>query len=218
MRTGLIQNLAQFTDIGSSSDKTGSNEVEALLDAEADIVAVALADIGHRQANAGNIDALVILHHTVIEHLAADGSIGGIQHGHADQTIIQQNGIAGFHIAGQVIISNGALGFIAFHHSGIQGEFRAALQFNKAIFEGLQTNFGTLGVQQCGDRQIHLLTQCFQRVQTSFVAGVVTVGKVEACHVHTGFQHAPQNALTVSGRAKGTDDFGFSHIYLPTFL
>ena len=212
MEIVLVQDLPQLPDVGGGADKAGGDIVKALLDAEEDILPVPLADIGHGQADAGDVDALVVLHDAAVEHLAANGGGRGLQYGHADQAVIQQDAVTGLHVAGQVIIRDGTAGLVAFHFVGTKGELRTLLQLHGAVFEALQPHLGALGVQHGGHGQVQLLPQGFQLVQPGLVTGMVAVGEVEAGHVHAGEQHLPQDALPVRGRSQGADDLCLSHI------
>ena len=213
----LVQDLPQLPDVGGGADKAGGNVVKALPDAEEDVLPVPLAHIGHGQPDAGDVDALVVFHDAAVFHMAADIRVGGVQDRHAHQSVVQQNGVAGLHVAGQIVIGDGAARLVAHHLPGGQRELRIGLEFHGAVREGLQPDLRPLGVQHGGNGQIQLLAQGLQRVQSGLVAFMGAVGKIETSHVHARQRHLPQDALSIRGGAQRAHDFRLSHRYKPPF-
>ena len=209
----LIQNVPDLPDIGGGTDKAGGNEIEALADAKKNILPVPLAHVRHGQGHARDVDALFVLHNAVIFHPAANLAGGGLQHRQPYQTVIQQDGVAGLHILGQIGIGNGAAGLVPGNIVGSQSEALAGFQVNRAVLKGPQPHLRPLGVQHSGHRQMKLLPQSCQRLQTALVLVIAAVGKVEPGHVHPRLNHLPQNTLAISGRAQGAYDFCLSHSF-----
>ena len=143
---------------------------------------------------------------------------GGLQHRQAHQSVIQQNGVAGFHILGKLSIGDGTAGFVTRDILGGEGEILAGFEHHGAVAERPQPDLGALGVQHGGYRQIQFLPQGLELIQTLFMLFVTAMGKVEAGHIHSRQEHFPQHALPVGGGAKCADDLGFSHESIPPFL
>ena len=76
----LVQQAANLQYIGGAAYK-GGNIVKALLDAKENILPVPLAHVRHGQPHIGHINALAVLHHTVVFHPAADRRRKRFQHG-----------------------------------------------------------------------------------------------------------------------------------------
>ena len=207
----LIQQAADLPHVVRRADEAGGDEVKALFHAEEDVLPVPLAHVGHGQADARHIDALVVFHGPVVFHPAADVRRCGLQHRQAHQAVVQQDGVAGLHVPGQVGVGDGAALLIPHDVPGGQGELLAGPQHDGTCGEGLQPDLRPLGVQHGGHRQAQLRPQGLQGVQTTLVLRVAAVGEIEPGHVHAGLQHLPQDALPVRGRTEGAHDLCLSH-------
>ena len=213
----LIQQLPDLPHVGGGADEAGRDIVEALFHAEEDVVPVPLAHVGHGQPDVGDVDALVVLHGAVVFHPAADVGGIGLQHGQTDQAVIQQDGVALLHVAGQLGVSDGAAGLVAHDILRGQSELLAGAQRHRAVCEALQPNFRALGVQHGRHREVQLLPQGLQALQSGLMLRMGAVGKVEPGHVHAGPHHLAQHALPVRGRAQRANNLGFSHYLFPPF-
>ena len=118
----------------------------------------------------------------------------------------------------QVLIGNGADLLGALHLAGGQGKGLAGFQHLDAVLELLQADLRAFGVQQGGDGLAQLLAQSLQLGQTAAVLLVRAVGKVKTGHVHAVGDQVAQDVALVGGRAKGADDFRFSHFSTSNFL
>lgn len=157
------------------------------------------------------VDALAVLDAAAVFHPAHH--VGAIypQHRQADKAVIQQNGSAGHHVPGQVPIGNRAAVHAALAVVGGKGELLALREHCCAAFKGAQTDLRSLGVQQCGHRQVHLLPQSLEGVQPFFVLFVAAVGEVEPGHIHARKKHIPQDLRGIGGGPQSADDFCFTH-------
>ena len=106
----------------------------------------------------------------------------------------------------------------ALHLAGGQGEGLAGFQHLDAVLELLQADLGAFGVQQGSNGLVQLSADSLQHVQTALVLLVGAVGKVEAGHVHAVGDQLAQDAVLIGRRAKGADDFRFSHKYTSNSL
>ena len=211
-RAGLIQQASQLPDVCGGTDKAGSHIVKALLHAEEEILPVPLAHIGHTQPHAGDVDPLVILHHAVVLHPAADLRPGSFQHRQPHQTVIQQDGVSRLHVIGQVGIGDGAAVNVSLRLRCGQGKFLPGGQADGTVRKVLQPDLRPFGIQHGGNRGVQLFPQSFQGVQPRFMFRMGTVGKVEPGHIHPCQNHLPQNAFLVRRRPQGAYDFCFPHL------
>ena len=208
----LVQQVADVVDVLCGAHEGSCDEIEALLCAEDDIVAVALAHIRHGQMHAGDVDALLVLDLAAIQHLADDvGVVDGLDL-QLDQAVVQHDGAAGLHVLRQILVGDGADLLGALHLAGGQGEHLAGFQHFGAVLEVLQADLGAFGVQQGGDRLAQLFTDGLQLFKTAQVLFVRAVGKIEPGNVHAIGDQLAQNAFFIGGRAQGADDLCFSHI------
>ena len=206
-----IQQVADLIHVLCGAHKGGRDEIEALLDAEDDVIPVALAHIGHGQVDAGNIDALLVLDLAAVQHGADDVGVGHVPDGQLDQAVVQHDGAAGGHIVGQVLVGDGDDLVGALHLAGGQGEGLAFLQDLRAVLELLEADLGALGIQQGRHRLVQLFPDGLQGLKTALVLLVGAVREIETGHVHPVFHQRPQHALLIGGRAQGADDLGFAH-------
>ena len=153
----LIQNVPDLPDIGGRPDKAGGDEIEPLPDTEQDILPVPLVHIRHGQGHAGNVDALLVLHHAVVLHPAPDLPFGGLQHRQPHQSVVQQDGVPGLHVLGQLGIGDGAPALVAGNVVGGQGKALAGFQLHRPVLKAPQPHLRPLGVQHGGHRQMKLL-------------------------------------------------------------
>ena len=207
----LVQQMANLHDVLRAAGKAGGHQIVPLLDAEQNILPVALAHIGHGQMYAGNIDALFGFDNAVIFHGADNVGVGDFLNVQTDEAVIQHDAAACPHIVGQVLVGDGADLVGALDLAAGQRELLARHQLFHPVGEGAQTDLRAFGVQHGGHGHTQLLRQSAQLVQTALVLGVIAVRKIESGHVHAVFQQLAQHAFLVSGRAKGANDLGLAH-------
>ena len=210
----LVEQVADVVHILRGAHEGSSDEVEALLCAEDDVIAVTLAHIRHGQVHAGYIDALLVLDLAVVQHFADDVRIVHGDDLQLDQAVVQHDGAAGLHVLRQVLIGNGADLLGALHIPGGQGEGLACFQHFGAVLEVLQADLGALGVQQGSDRLAQLFTDGLQLFKAAQMLLVRAVGKIKTGNVHAVGDQLAQNAFLIGGRAQSADDLCFSHILL----
>ena len=214
----LVQQMADLHNVLRAAGKAGGHQIVALLDAEQDVLPVALAHIGHGQMYAGHIDALLGLDDAVIFHGADDVSVGDFINVQSDEAVVQHDAAARPHIVGQVFIGDGADLVGALDLAAGQRELLARHQLFHAVGEGAQTDLRAFGVQHGGHGHTQFLRQSAQLVQTTLVLGVIAVREIESGHVHAVFQQLAQHAFLVGGRAKGANDLGLAHRKHPPVL
>src|SRR5699024_4496462 len=161
-----VQQVADLVHVLGGAHEGGRDEVEALLDAEDDIVPVALAHVGHGQVDAGDVDALFVLDLAAVQHGADDVGVGDFPDGQLDQAVVQHDAAAGLDVVGQVFIGDGDDVPGALNVTGGEGEGLAGLQGLGPVFELLEADLGALGVQQGGHGLVQLLADGFQGVET----------------------------------------------------
>ena len=161
--------------------------------------------------NAGDVDALLGLDDAVILDGADNiGTLDSVD-GKLDQAVIQHDAATGLHIAGQILIGDGADFVGALDLAGGQGEFLPGHQLFGAIGKGAKTNFGTLGVQHGCHGQIQLLRQGAQQAVTTGVFLVIAVGEVKTGNVHTVFQQLTQNAGLIGRGTHSANNLCLTH-------
>ena len=132
----------------------------------------------------GHIDALVIGHSAAVEHLADDGFLGHFLHAHADKTVVNQDGVAGLDVLGQVLIRNAAAFLGAHAFVGIQCEILSIFQRDAAALKVSGTDFRTFGIEHGGDGQTQIFTHADNLFEANQVFFMVGVTEIEACHIH----------------------------------
>ena len=84
---------------------------------------------------------------TAVEDLADDVVALDLDAFHGDQAVVDQDGRAGLHVLGQVLVGDGHTVRIALAVIGGQDEELAGLQCDLALLEGLHADLGSFGVQ-----------------------------------------------------------------------
>ena len=207
----LFQQVADLKNVAGAARKAGRDPVEPLLDAEQDVLLVALAHIGHRQVYTRHVDALFGLDDAVVHHGADDVGIGHMFDVQLDQAVVKHDAAAGLYVVGQLFIGDGADLVRALHRAGGQGELLAGHELLGAVFEHTGADLGALCVEHRGHGHAQLGAQGLERFQAAQVLRMVSVGEVEAGDVHAVLDQLAQNALAVGSRAKGANDLCFTH-------
>ena len=78
-----------------------------------------------------------------------------------------------------------------------------------AVLEGADTNLGTLGVQHDGGGLAQTLADTAEGLNDLAVGLVISVGKIQTCHIHACLEHFGHDLFGAGGRADGADDLGF---------
>ena len=211
----FAQEVFHVHEILAAGDKGTGDEVHAVLEAEADVVLVLLAEVDLVQHLAGKAHALAV------GQLAAGGDRGDdlaaahVVHAEGKQTVVQQNEVARLEVVGKSRIADGNAGLVADDaFIGGKGEGVALVQHDFAVFERADAVFGALGVQQDRDRQVQLLADALDLFDMVKVIRMRAVRKVEARDIHAGAAHLCEGGFIRAGGTDGADDFGFSHVWL----
>ena len=130
--------------------------------------------------------------------------------------VIDEDPVAGADVMGQPLEGNTALPCIAENLPGGQGVGIPILDLHRRIlFKSAQPNLRPLGIQHGGDGKIQFLAQAAYHIEAALLGFIVSVGKVEACHIHAAFHQIPEHIDGVRCRAHCTNDFRFPHSIVP---
>src|SRR5699024_4535071 len=129
----LVQQVADLHDVLRIAGEAGGDQVKALFDAEQNVVAVTLAHVGHRQMNAGYVNAFFGFDDAVVLHGAVDIGVGDLVDLQLDQAVVQHDAAAGLHVMRQVFVSDGTDLAGAFHVAGGQRKMLAGGQVFGAV-------------------------------------------------------------------------------------
>ena len=208
----LVQQVANFHDVLGVAHEAGRDQIEALLDTEQNIVAVAVAHVGHGQVHTGDVDTLLSLDGAIVLDGADDVGVAHFVDTQLDQTVVQHDTAASGNVAGQLFVGDRADLVGALDLAGSQGELLAGNQLLYAVLEGAQADLRAFGIQHGSNWQVQLFAQGAQGVKTPLVLLVITVGKVETGNVHAILHQLAQNTWLFGRRAHRTDNFCFTHI------
>ena len=206
----LAEQAAHLEDILRRAGKGGSHEVHAVAHAKGDVLAVLLAEVGHAEIHIGHVDALAVAHHAVVVDHAHDLVRIQAAHGHAHQTVVDEDGGAFADIAGQLAVGDGGALGIAGNGLGAQREGLALLEFHLVVLKQLQTDFRAAGIQHDGDGLVQLSAQLADAVHIVQMELVIAVGEVEAGHVHAAEHEFAEHLITGRGRAHCADNLGLA--------
>ena len=202
----LRHDVADLHDVVGVAGKGSGNEVKAVFNGEKDILPVLVADEGHGQVHIGDVDALAVGDGAAVVHLAANLRVRYPLHGHAHQAVVNEDGAAGLHIPGQILVADADAGFIAHHVLGGQGEQLPGVQGNAVFPKGANADLRALGVQHGGHGQPQFLPQAAYLLVALEVVFTGVVGKVEPGHVHTRQHQGLDEPLFKQVRAHSEHD------------
>ncbi|MNN42655.1 hypothetical protein D3C81_1568510 [compost metagenome] len=173
------------------------------------------------QAATATVDAFVVGQRAADGHGAVQfGGRGGIDaHHHA--TVVEQQLVAHAAVLDQVRVVDADHLLVAFGQrmAGGEGELITDLQLDLLVGEFGDTDFRALQVTQQGDEAAVLGSEVTHQLRASLVLVGGAVGEVQAGDVQASQNQLFENFRRVTGRAKGSDDFGTTdgHAKTPEF-
>mmetsp|Transcript_11559 Transcript_11559/g.35348 ORF Transcript_11559/g.35348 Transcript_11559/m.35348 type:complete len:330 (+) Transcript_11559:369-1358(+) len=195
--TGKVENLLHIRRL---SDKRGSNEINTLLHTEGNVFLVLIGDSRQVHLHTREVHALVLVQMTLVQYLALNRGVRGLEHAHGQKTVIDQDDVAHIHHLGEVGVGGGHNVLVA-HHGGVAGEdeSRADRQqlFGGAVRILLQTtgsDFGALGIQHHSTGAMRTnLERSVQVVNHRLVVGMRTMREVHTNNIHASIQQFTQH-------------------------
>ena len=142
-------------------------------------------------------------------HGGVDGIAQHTVHGQHDQTVVEQQHIAAFHVARQLlVVQTHTLQIAGFGARGIQHEWRTSFQPHLAFGKLADADLGALQVGHDGH-----FTACHGSGFTHGIGAVdmvlrAAVAEVQAHHVHARGNHLGQQMHIAGSRAERCHDLG----------
>ena len=84
-------NLLDHADVGGGADEGKRDGIDAVIEAEFEILAIFFRERGNRESDAGKIDAFVLAEHAAVDDVAEHVFAAGAAHAQFDQTITEQD-------------------------------------------------------------------------------------------------------------------------------
>jgi hypothetical protein len=124
--------------------------------------------------------------------------------------VVEQEHVAGDHVARQLEVAHADLGRIARRciEAGDQVEAIARLQRDLALGEGLDADLRARQVGEDADLAADLQRHRTHGFPTRHLRRGIAVGEVQPHHVHARAQHGFQHLGRIRGRPQGGDDAG----------
>ena len=212
----FFQNLTNFQNVIGSSCKGSCNKIIILLSCKHDILIVLLADKGHLQFYSRNIHTLMIGDETTVFHLTDNLLTFDFLHFHADESIINQNGISRFYVFIKLLISNAYDLCISNDIFRSKNESLSFFQFGFSALNISNPDLWSLGIQKCCHREFQFFPKFFHHIQSFFLFLMTSMGKIHSRHGHS-FQHQLAQYIFIIRRwSQGTYNLRFSHLpYIP---
>ena len=213
----FFQNLTDLQNIICRSCEGSSNKIIILLSRKHDILIIFLADKRHLQFHARNVDTLVVGDETAVLHLADNLFTVNLLHFHADESIINQDGISRLHIFVKLFISNAYYLCISNNIFRSKNKCLSFFQLDFAALNISNTDLRSLGIQECCHRESQFFPEFFHHIQSFFLFLMASMGKIHSRHGHS-FQHQlAQYVLIISCRSQCTYNFCLSHTSFMSF-
>ena len=209
----LVELGPDVLHVAGLADEGGGDEVEVVFAGKFDVLPVLLGEGGEQDMYVGDVDGLVAGQGTAVLHLAVNLAALNLLHQQLDEPVVHQNPTAGLHLIVEVGVGDGDPVLIAGHVLGGEDELVPHVQGDGAVGEGLDADFGALGVQNGGHRGAQDVPGVAELLEHGQMAFVGAVGEVEPGGVHAAANQLDQHFLVVHRGAQGADDFCFTHTF-----
>ena len=187
---GLGHRRAGLVQVARLSHEGQRHVVHARLDAEDQVLAVLGGQRLGPERHTRQVDALVVLQQTAVDHLGADQLLlVGLLHPQLEQSVVEQDAVAGVHVRGQEGIGGGDDLLRPGHGLvGGDGEGGAGDQLHLSLDQLAGADLRTLQVAQHAHRLAHLERRGPEHRQRLRVLRVAPVAEVQPGDVHPGVQ------------------------------
>ena len=213
----VAQEFPHLADVGRGANERDGDEIDALTDAEAEILAVLLGQTRDGQRHARERNALVVADAPAGDDPAAHGIRGRLLHAELDHPVIHPDLVTRLQL-GQ-ILGMGDAGAVGRPHdqAGGQREHPVGLEIDASSpggAEGAEADLGALQVLKDGDGTAPALLTDSDLADRLGVLGMRAVGKVYAGHVHAGGDQPIEERGAAAGGPDGADDLGATHPFV----
>ncbi|VFS59694.1 Uncharacterised protein [Raoultella planticola] len=208
-----FQVLADFDDVRTLTDKGSSNEINALFATEDQVLLIFFSQRRQGNRNARQVYAFVFAEVAVVQHFTDDVLTFNGSHFHADQTIVDQNGVTDGQVGSETFIGHGD-DFVVANDGFIGSEGECLTCFQGDVIAAFQldgTNFRAFGVQQDSRCLTGFAQHVTQVLDALTVFSIVTVREVQTHDVHARVQHFGQHLFGFGFRTDGANNFGLFH-------
>lgn len=178
---------------------------------EPQVVDVLLAQRGHVDGRAGQVDALVVGDDAALDDDRLHPRALDVQDLQLDVAVVDEDLVAARDVARQTLVRRAADRLVAGDVLGGDGELVTAHQLDRTLGEGLKADLRALEVGEDTDGPAGLLGGGPDPVVAALVLGVGAVAEVEAGHVHAGLDQRHEHFVGVDRGAESTDDFRTAH-------
>ncbi len=150
------------------------------------------------------VDALVVGERTGHGDRGVDAGAFDLLHLQLHATVVQQQDVAGDHVARQALVVDADLLLAAFTlaEGGIEDELVADGQIDLAVLEGRNADLGALQVAHDGDVTTQLGGDVTHLVGAQDVVFSSAVGEVHPHHVGTGTDDPLEDPFAIGGRTE----------------
>ena len=161
------------------------------------------------QAATGLVDALVVAQHAAQHHARMHLVAHHALHGQLQQTVVEQQRVAGAHVARQFLVVQAHGADVAgLGARRIQDEGLASHQHDLAFGELADADLGALQVGHDGDGLAHLGCDVPHQLRQRDVVFCLAVAEIQPHHVHASPHQLLQHLGRVGCGADGGDDLG----------
>ncbi|CAM5280500.1 hypothetical protein SALBM311S_06672 [Streptomyces alboniger] len=168
----LVHDLVHVRDVRGVPDEGQGDQVAAHAQREAQVLDVLLGQRRDVHGRTGQVDALVVGDDTALDHDRPDlgaHDLGDLQ---LDVAVVDQDLVALGHVAGQALVGRPADLLVTGDVLGRDDELVTALQLDRTLGEGLQTDLRALQVGENTDGPAGLLGRGTDAVVPPLVLGV----------------------------------------------
>ncbi len=208
-----FQVFADLQHVGALTDEGRRHEVDALFAAEDQVAFVFLGQRRQLDGDARQVNALVLAEIAVVQHLTNDFVLGHVGDFHADQTVVNQHGVADLQVGGEAGVGD-RHAIAVTDHALVGGEGEGLAGDQRGVFTAFQfhgANFRAFGIQQDAGVDTGFRHHGAHVLDAVAVLFIVAVREVETHHVHARIEQVGQHFFRFGFWTDGTNNFGLFH-------
>ena len=207
----LIAQLADLAHAGRVADEGRRDEIDALFQAEQDVLAVLLGDGGQRQLGVRDVHALLLAQLAAVLDIAGYVLARDALDREPDQAVVDQDRASHMDLARKLeVIQIEMLGVALQVLRGLgrsHRDGRAGLERHLGMtLQKARADLGPLGVEQDAHRDAELAGDALDALHARTLLLVAAVREIETGDVHARLDHLAEDIVVITSRSHGAND------------
>ena len=197
----LVHDAVALFGVRGAADEGEGDHVGAVSEGPAQVVLVLLGEGGDADGDSGEVESLVVGDGSAEDDAGVDvgaGGFGAFQH---DAAVVDEDAVAGSDVSGESFVGGGDAFGVSGDVFGGDGELVAVGEFDGAVGEGAEADFGSLEVGEDSDGAVGVLCGLPEVGEARVVVVVGSVAEVESGDVQACVDEAPEGVRARGGGA-----------------